>query len=107
MAPTYEELKKLTVAKLREMAAEMEHEALKGYTQLNKEHLIVAMCKALGIEARARHEIVGLDKTAIKARIRALKKRRDEAEKAHNRDELKQVRRKIHRWKRKIHQATH
>ncbi len=34
---TYEELKKKTVAELREIAKDLKHEAIKGYSQLNKE----------------------------------------------------------------------
>lgn len=106
MELTYEALKKMTVAKLREIASEMEDEALKGYTQLNKEHLIEAICQAQGIETRKKHEVVGLDKAAIKSRIRRLKDRRDTALENRDHDELKSVRRKIHRLKRKIHKAT-
>lgn len=107
MPKTYEELKKMTVAQLREMASDMNDEALKGYTQLNKEHLIEAMCKALGIETRVQHEVVGLDKGTIKSRIKALKRRRHEAIESRNHKELKDVRRQLHRLKRKIHKATH
>lgn len=106
MAPTYEELKKMTVAQLREMASEMEHEALQGYSQLKKEQLIEAMCTALSIEKRVKHEVVGLDKRAIKSRIKTLKKKRNAAIEAHNHAEIKDVRRRIHRLKRKIHKAT-
>src|SRR5256885_9142107 len=38
MAYTYDELKHKTVAELRDIAVGIEHEALQGYTQLNKEH---------------------------------------------------------------------
>ena len=50
MTHTYEELKKKTIAELREIAKEIQHEAVQGYTQLNKEHLLPAVCKALGID---------------------------------------------------------
>ena len=50
MAHTYEELKKKTVEDLREMAKGIDHEAVKGFTQMNKEHLLPAVCKALGID---------------------------------------------------------
>ncbi|MBP1608559.1 MAG: hypothetical protein H6Q04_794, partial [Acidobacteria bacterium] len=49
MAHTYKELKEKTVAELREIASGIEHEAVKGYTQLNKEHLLVALCTALNL----------------------------------------------------------
>src|SRR5688572_17091215 len=51
MAHTYEELKKKTVAELRDIAKDIEHEAVQGFTQMNKDHLLPAICKALGIEA--------------------------------------------------------
>ena len=50
MAYTFDQLKGMTVAQLREIAAGIEHEAVKGYTQLNKEHLLTALCTALNID---------------------------------------------------------
>ena len=105
MAYTFEELRHKTVAELREMAKGIEHEAVQGYTQMNKEHLLVAISKALGIQ-HEHHEVVGVDKSAIKSRIRGLKKKRDEALSAHDHGQLKIVRRSIHRLKRQIHKAT-
>lgn len=105
MAYTFEELKKKTVAELREIAAGSQHEALQGYTQLNKEHLLVALCKALNI-THGHHEVKGVNKGEIKAQIRQLKARRGEALKAHDHGQLKEVRRKIHHLKRMIHRAT-
>ncbi len=60
----------------------------------------------LGIEAHEHHEVRGIDKTEIKRRIRELKVKRDQALDAHNREELKVVRRGIHALKRSIHKAT-
>ena len=105
MAYTFEELKHKTVVELREIAKGIEHDAVQGYTQMNKEHLLVAISNAIGIK-HEHHEVVGVDKASIKARIRELKKKRDEALSAHNHDELKVVRRTIHRLKRQIHKAT-
>jgi DNA-binding IclR family transcriptional regulator len=105
MAYTIEQLKHKTVTELREIAKGIEHDAVQGYTQLNKEHLIVAISKALGIQ-HEHHEVVGVDKGAIKARIRELKKKREEALTAHDHAQLKVVRRTIHRLKRQIHKAT-
>jgi hypothetical protein len=79
---------------------------VKGYTQLNKEHLIVAICNALNIDMHVHHQVVGLDKAKIKAQIHELKKKRDEALAAHDHKELKTVRREIHHLKRQIHRAT-
>jgi Rho termination factor, N-terminal domain len=102
---TYEQLKHKTVAELREIAKGIEHEAVQGYTQLNKDHLIVAIAKALGIQHQ-HHNVIGVDKAGIKAQIRELKKKRDEALNAHDHAQLKVVRRTIHRLKRRIHRAT-
>jgi hypothetical protein len=78
MAHTYEELKHKTVAELREIAKATEHEAVKGYTQMNKDHLLVALCKALGLDAHVHHHhAAGDERARIKARIRDLKKKRD------------------------------
>jgi DNA-binding IclR family transcriptional regulator len=105
MAVTYEQLKHKTVADLREMAKGIEHEAVQGYTQMNKEHLLMALSKALGIQ-HEHHEVVGVDKASIKARIRQLKAQRASALEAHDHAQLKVVRRTIHRLKRRIHKAT-
>ena len=103
---TFEELRQKTVAQLRAIAKETEHEALRGYTTLHKEQLLEALCKALSIEAHVHHEVVGIPKGEIKAQIRQLKVERNRALEAHDKKQLKQIRRKIHRLKRKIRGAT-
>ena len=105
MALTIEELKHKNIAELREMAKSLEHEAVQGYTQLNKEHLVIALAKALGIQ-HTHHDVIGVDKATIKKRIRELKVKREAALTAHNHAELKAVRRNIHRLKRQINKAT-
>ena len=102
---TFEQLRHKTLAELREIAKGIEHEAIQGYTQLNKEHLVVALSKALGIQ-HEHHDVVGSDKASIKARIRQLKTQREAAIAAHDHAQLKTVRRTIHRLKRRIHKAT-
>ncbi|HZS08452.1 MAG TPA: hypothetical protein VFD58_26700 [Blastocatellia bacterium] len=106
MEHTYEELKHKTVAELREIAAGIEHDAVKGYTQLNKEHLLVAICQALNIDMHAHHHVEGINKSQLKAQIKELKKKREEALAAHDHAQLKTVRREIHHIKRKLHSAT-
>ncbi len=106
MAHTWEELRKMTVVRLREIASEMEHEELHGYRTMHKEQLLPALCHALGIEDHAHHEVVGLNKARVKARIRELKTQRDAALAARDSVQLKRIRRKIHRLKRRIHGAT-
>ena len=105
MAYTYEQLKHMTLADLREIAKGSEQEVVQGYTQMNKDHLIGALAKALGIQ-HTHHDVVGIDKTSIKARIRELKTQREAAAAAHDHAQLKVVRRTIHRLKRRIHKAT-
>ena len=106
MGYTWEELHKLTVSRLREIASEMDHEELHGYRTMHKEQLLPALCHALGIEDHAHHEIVGINKARVKARIRELKVQRDAALSARDSEQLKRVRRKIHRLKRALHRAT-
>lgn len=103
---TYEELKGMTVVQLREVAKGIEHDAVRGYSQLRKDQLIPVICEALGIEMHAHHEVVGIDKSEIKVQIKALKADRDTALEAHDHKELKLVRRKIHTLKRALHKAT-
>ncbi|NHZ73359.1 MAG: hypothetical protein GWP16_02680 [Nitrospirae bacterium] len=106
MTHTYEELHSMTVAELRDVAKEMDNEALSGYSSMHKEDLLKALCESLGIEAHVAHHVVGLDKSKIKLEIRELKLQRQAALEAHDHQELKKVRRQIHRLKRKIRQAT-
>jgi hypothetical protein len=106
MAHTFEELKGKTVAEMREIAKDIEHEAVKGATQMNKDHLLKALCTALGIEMHAHHQVVGIDKSAIKLKIRELRKKRDEILASKARAELSVVLRQIHSLKRTIRRAT-
>lgn len=106
MPHTYEELKGKKVEELREIAKGLEHDAVQGYTQMNKDHLLPALCKALGIDTHAHHLVVGVDKGGLKKRIRELRAERDKALEAHDRKQLKQIRRQIHRLKRRIRAAT-
>ena len=103
---TYEELKHKTVAQLREIAAGIEHDAVKGHTQLNKEHLITAICKALNIDTFIHHHATGIDTSAVKSKIKELKKQRNAALAAHDHEQLKAVRREIHSLKVKLHRAA-
>ena len=97
MAHTYEELKHKTVVELREIAKGLEHEAVKGYTQMNKDHVLVAVCKALGLDTHVHHHHASGAETAHrKARIRELKKKRDEILAGTDRSGLKAVLNEIH-----------
>jgi hypothetical protein len=72
VAYTYHELKEKT---LQEIAKEQSHEAVQGYSQMNKDHLLPALCKALGIDVHEHHAVSGIDKPAIKMRMRDSRQR--------------------------------
>jgi len=105
MTHTYEELKHKPLTELREIAAGITHEAVQGYTQLNKDHLLVAMCTALGIDMKAHHEVKGIDKAAVKTRIKEWKGKRDAALATHDRKALKVALDQIHHLKRTMRKA--
>jgi DNA polymerase/3'-5' exonuclease PolX len=102
MPLTYEQLKIKTVAELRDIAKDLSHEAVQGYSQMNKEHLLPALARALGIDMRQHHDVVGIDKAGIKARMRELKQERDRALEAHDAERLHALRRQMHRLNRQI-----
>ena len=105
---TYEQLHKMTVAELRDIAHGIEDERLQGHSQLHKEQLLPILCAVLGIEAHVHHEVVGIDKTAVKQQIRALKAQRDAliaAKTPEARQELRDVRRRMRRLNRKLRRA--
>ncbi|MBN2243086.1 MAG: hypothetical protein JW793_10380 [Acidobacteria bacterium] len=108
MEYTFDQLKGMTVAEMREIASGIDHEAVKGYTQLNKEHLLEALCKALNIDTHTRHKskVSGEDKARIKSEMKALKAKRDEALEAHDHAGLKKVRRELHARKRSLRKAA-
>jgi len=106
MAHTFKELKEKTVAELREIASGIEHEAVKGYTQLNKEHLLAAICKALNLDMHEHHAAKGINKSDIKKQIKELKTKRDSVLAAHDLKQLKEVRHQIHELRRKLRRAV-
>lgn len=102
MAHSYEELRHKTLEQLREIAKGLDHEAVKGYSQLNKDHLLPALCKALGIDTHQHYHAEGIDKAAIKAKMKELKQQRAAALEAHDPERLKNVRRHLHHLNRQI-----
>jgi len=102
MAHTHHDLKQKTVADLRDVAKDIQHEAVQGYSQMNKEHLLVAICKALNIPIHEHHDVVGINKAELKVKIRALKKERDAAIEAGDHAKLKAIRKHIHGLDRQI-----
>jgi DNA polymerase III epsilon subunit-like protein len=98
MAHTYEELKKKTLAELREIAKDVPHDTVQGFTQMNKDHLLPALCTALGIDAREHHAAHGAGKAAARTRMHELKKQRAAALEAGDGAALKAIRREYHHW---------
>ena len=108
MQYTFDQLKGMTVAQLREIAAGIEHEAVKGFTQLNKEHLLAAICTALNIDTHTRHKskVAGRGKAEIKAHMKELKHKRDSALETHDHAALKSIRRELHELRRSLRKAA-
>lgn len=107
MVMTYEELKEKNIAELREIAKGLDHDAVHGFSQMNKEHLLPAICTALGIDMHEHHHtVVGIDKGTLKTKLRALKKQRNEALEAHDTERLHAIRRQMHRLNHEIRSHT-
>lgn len=107
MVITYEELQQKTVAELREIAKGINHEAVQGYTQMNKEHLLRSIGRALDIDMHAHHHVAdGFDKNAVKARMRLLKTERSKALDAQDYDRVRAVRRELHALNHRIRANT-
>jgi hypothetical protein len=106
MSYTYEQLSRMNVTQLREIAKDIEHEAVHGFSTMHKEKLLPAICTALNIEAHAHHHVVGLDKGKVKSEIRELKRRRDELLGKHDPKALKEVRATMKELKKKLRRAT-
>jgi hypothetical protein len=100
----FHQLRLMTIEQLREVADGIED--LTGYTQMRKHQLLEQVCQHLNIPMHEHHDVVGIDKGAIKRQIQELKHQRDAALEAHDHDGLKRVRRQIHRLKRRIRRAT-
>jgi hypothetical protein len=106
MEYTWEQLHKMRVAELRTIAEQLNHPEVQGYTTMHKEQLLPLLCHALGIEAHAHHEVIGVDKTAIKREIRLAKQQRNAALKEKNKEKLKAARHQIHLLKGRLRRAT-
>ncbi len=106
MGYTFKELKHKTAAELKEIAKGIQHEAVQGYTQMNKEHLIKAICTALNIHVHEHVEQQGINRTALKVRIRQLKAERAEALAKKDYEKLKAIRLSIKRCKRKLRKSV-
>ncbi len=105
MPYTFKELKHMNKTDLQEIAKGLDHEAVKGYTQLNKDHLIEAICTAMSIPMHEHHEVVGVDKTTIKQKIKKIKKERDDAIAKKDRKKMVAARKKIKELKAQLRKA--
>lgn len=97
----FAELKKKTVAELKEMAGE--HPEITEVSSMKKDQLLDAMSEKLGIAREVAKPKAGKKKTkgkgAIKKQIQELKAQRAKALEAKDGDALKKVRRQLHRQK--------
>lgn len=106
MAHTYDELQKMTVAQLREIAEAQDSDDLRGFESMHKVPLLQALCKALGVDSHEHYAAKGIEKAAIKVQMRELKVARNAAIEGHDHTALRVVRRKLHSLNRKIRRAT-
>ena len=106
MSYTFKELKKKNLTQLKAIAKNVEHEAVQGYTQMHKDHLLEALCHALNIDMHEHHEVVGINKAEIKQKIRALKQARDQAEEKKDRKAMVKARQEIKALKHRLRSAT-
>lgn len=104
MTYTFPELKHKNLVELKEIAAGIEP-PVQGYTQMNKDHILVAICKALNVDMKVHHEVVGIDKSAVKLKIREWQKKRNEALAAGDRKSLRVALDHIHNFKHQLRKS--
>jgi hypothetical protein len=74
---------------------------------MNKEHLLPAICHALGIDSHTHHQAEsGFDKVKVKARMRELRRQRDEAMEGGDWQRLHALRREWHTLNHRIRGHT-
>ena len=96
-------LDKMTAKELREMALTLE--GIVGVHAMNKAELIAAIKQAKGIvDQTTKHKAV--DVRALKAKIRELRRKRDEAKEAGNNKLVDAFRRRISNLKKKTRRAA-
>lgn len=100
----WHELEKKKVTELRELAKE--HANVEGAVGMSKEQLVETVAAALGIE-RPHLIATGINKTALKQKIRVLRSEVQQGIEAKDRQLVRRKRRQIHRLKRRIRRAAH
>ena len=97
---TFKQLRDMKVTKLREIAQGLQSPELEGHSTMHKDHLLPILCKLLNVPTH--HIARGEAKTKVKAAIRKVEARRDEALKAGDSAKLAVARRQIHVLKHKL-----
>jgi hypothetical protein len=97
---TYEQLKEMTVADLRQIAEGVKNAELEGCSTMHKDHLLPILCKALGIHIH--HAAKGTEKSRIKGLIHKLRAQRDEAIAQGQHAKLPTIRHLIHMYKHQL-----
>jgi hypothetical protein len=105
MAYTFEQLSQMNVTDLRKIADGIDHEAVHGHITMHKEKLLPALCKALNIDTHAHHNVIGINKAAVKLEIRSWKKKRYEALTSKDYVKLSDIRQHIHDLKVKLRRS--
>ncbi len=95
----FKDLEKMTVTKLREEAGKFED--VQGVSGMKKDQLIDILCQKLDVQ-RPVKKVVGVDKSVLKERMRALKVKREQAASEHDHEALKDIRRRIKVYRRSI-----
>ena len=106
MSYTFESLKAMTLADLREIAKGLDQEEVKGWSQMNKEHLLPLVAKALHIDTHLHTHVEGIDKATLKAKLHQLKRDREQAVSDGDAKRLKAIRRERHNLNRQIRAHT-
>jgi cell division protein FtsX len=97
---TLQELKKMTVVKLREEA--MKYPDVKGASAMKKDELIALLCEKLGIEVETKKAAVPATKVTVKEALKKLKAAKQEAHEKQDYSGVSLCRRKIRTQKRHL-----
>jgi hypothetical protein len=103
---TFHELREMNVHQLRDIAKGIQHEAVQGYTQLNKDHLLRALARALNIPVHEHHATGEFDKSGLKSQMRVLRRQRDAALEAGDGETLHAIRRQLHHLNLQVRRHT-
>ncbi len=100
----YHDIQKMTAVKLRDAIAEKDPN-MTGLSAKKKDELVDIYAGILGVEKHVHGEL-SIDKTAVKRKIRELKKERDAALEARDRARLSEIRHAIHKQKHILRRAV-